>query len=231
MKAAKQVIYNNISPDGSLHNHQATQGILQYQNTLLPNINLSLAQVLLHCQLRNSIPAHPAHYCPQKECVLTAEEREKRLSKCNHILIQKHDAKAHELGLIPLTLGTHVVVEVKDKKCDRTRCIVEVLLNKQYRIRMLHSGRVILRHHGLLREYTAIIPEVYQPIPSATLLGSTPPAATDCDTPDATVGPQQMNIDPEKHLEELPMAPTGNVPAAKSLNHHRGHQASSQSIN
>ena len=108
VKAAKQIIHNNISPHGSLDNDEAAQGILQYRNTPLPNINLSPAQVLLHCQLRDSIPAHPAHYHPHKEWVLTAEEREKCLSKLNHILLQKHDAKAHEL--IPLTLGTNVVV-------------------------------------------------------------------------------------------------------------------------
>ena len=92
VKTAKRIIHNNTSPDGSLDNNKAAWGILQYRNTPLPDINLSPAQVLLHHQLRDSIPAHPAHYCPHKEWVLTAEEREKRLSKRNHILIQKHDA-------------------------------------------------------------------------------------------------------------------------------------------
>ena len=60
VKAAKRIILDNISPDGSLDNDKAAQGILQYQNTSLPDINLSPAQVLLHRQLRDSIPAHPA---------------------------------------------------------------------------------------------------------------------------------------------------------------------------
>ena len=151
MKAAKRIIHNKVSPDGSLDNDKAAWGILQYRNTPLPNINLSPAQVLLHHQLRDSIPAHPAHYRPHKEWVLTAEEREKHLSKRNHILVQKHDAKVHELT--PLTLGTNVVVQGKDKKWDRTGRIVEVLPNRQYRIRMFHSGRVTLCNRCYLREY------------------------------------------------------------------------------
>ena len=53
-KAAKWIIHNNISPDGSLDNNKAAQGILQLRNTPLPDINLSLVQVLLHRQLRDS---------------------------------------------------------------------------------------------------------------------------------------------------------------------------------
>ena len=179
VKTAKRIIHNNTSPDGSLDNDKAARGILQYRNTPLPDINLSPAQVLLHRQLRDSIPAHPAHYHPHKEWVLTAEEREKCLSKRNHILVQKHDAKAHELT--PITLGTNVVVQGKDKKWDRTGRIVEVLPNRQYRIRMFHSGRVTLCNCRFIREYTAITPEVHQPIPSASLPSSTPHATAECD--------------------------------------------------
>ena len=115
-------------------------------------------------ELRDSIPAHPAYYRWHKEWVLTAEEREKRLSKRNHILVQKHDAKAHEL---PLTLGTNVVVQGKGKKWDRTGHIVEVLPNRQYCICIFDSGRVTLCNWRFIREYIAIAPEVHQPIPSA----------------------------------------------------------------
>ena len=140
VRAAERIIHNNISPDGSLDNDKAAWEILQYQNTPLIDINLSLAQVLLHRQLQESIPAHHAHYCPHKEWVLTAEERNLHLSKWNHILLQKHDAKAHEL--IPLTLGTNVMVQGKEgKKWDRMGHIVEVFPNRQYSIRMFHSRR------------------------------------------------------------------------------------------
>ena len=209
VKIAKRIIHNNKSPDGSLDNDKAAQGILQYRNTPLPDINLSPAQVLLHHQLGVQGGLGCYLYRPHKEWVLTAEEREKRLSKRNHILVQKHDAKTHELT--PITLGTNVVVQGKDKKWDRTGCIVEVLPNRQYCIRMFHSGRVTLHNRRFLREYTAITPEVHQPIPSASLPSSTPPATTDCDAPTLPPRPPQINIDPNSLLEELPVAPTGNI--------------------
>ena len=168
----------------------------------ITDINFSPAQVLLHRRLTGSIPAHTVHYCPQKEWILTAEKQEKRLSKWNHILIQKHRTKAHEL--IPLTLGINVAVQGKDKKWDRTGHIVEVLPNRQYRIRMYHSGRMTFRNCRFLREYTAITPEVHQPIPSASL-------ATEIDTPNVEPRPPQINIDPENHQEELPVALNCNL--------------------
>ena len=229
VKAAKRIIHNNISPDGSLDNDKAARGILQYRNTPLPDINLSPAKVLLHRQLRNGILAHPAHYCPHKEWVLTAEEREKHLSKRNHILVQKHDAKAHELT--PLTLGTNVVVQRKDKKWDRTGRIVEVLPNRQYHIHMFHSGRVTLRNHRYLRGYTAITPEVHQPVPSASLPGSTPPATAEYDTPNLTSRPPQINIDPDSLQEELPVATTRNVQPPSPPTTTRDCSASPQSVN
>ena len=75
----------------------AVRAILQYRNTPLPAIELSPAQILLHRQLRDSVPAHPAHYQPHKEWVLTAEERERALSQRNQLLVKNHNATTREL--------------------------------------------------------------------------------------------------------------------------------------
>ena len=162
VKAAKCIIHNNRSSDGGLDTDTAARAILQYRNTPLPDIELSPAQILLHRQLRDSNPAHPDHYQPHKEWVLTAEEREKALSKRNHILVKNHDATARKLR--PLVLGTNVVVQRETKRWEHTGRIVEVLPYRQYRIRMFHSGRVILRNRRFLREYTTIHPEDIHPL-------------------------------------------------------------------
>ena len=60
--SAKWIICINLSTDGSLNNNRTAQAVLQYRNTLLPNIGLNPAQILLHRQLRDSIPTHPSHY-------------------------------------------------------------------------------------------------------------------------------------------------------------------------
>jgi hypothetical protein len=78
-----------------------------------------------------------------------------------------------------------VVVQGETKRWEHTGRIVEVLPYRQYRIRMFHSGRVILRNRRFLREYTTIHPEDIHPLsiepqasapaPSTPALESAPP--------------------------------------------------------
>ena len=154
VKSAKRIIHNNISVDGSLNNERAAQAILQHRNTPLQDIGLSPAQILLHRQLRDSIPSHPSHYKLHKDWIITAEQREKALSNRNHLLVEKYNCKAREL--LPFGVGTNVVVQGPDKKWNRTGKIVETLPNRQYRIRMFHSGRVTLRNRQSIGQYKPV---------------------------------------------------------------------------
>ena len=131
-----------MSSDGSINHNTAAHAILQYRNTPPPDINLSPAQILLHRQLRDIIPAHPAHYKPHPEWALKAEKRESALSKRNKILVEKYNATVRNLP--PLLLGTNVAVQGDDRKWSRIGRIVEVLPNRQYGVRMFHLGRVTL---------------------------------------------------------------------------------------
>jgi hypothetical protein len=77
-----------------------------------------------------------------------------------------------------------VVVQGETKRWEHTCRIVEVLPYRQYRIRMFHSGRVILRNRRFLREYTtihqedihplSIEPQASAPAPSTPALASAP---------------------------------------------------------
>ena len=163
VKAAKHIIHNNCLPDGGLNTAKAARAILQYCNTPLPNIALSPAQILLHRQLRDSTPAHLARYQLHKEWVLTAEEREKALSKRNHILMKNQNVKTRELQ--PLPLGTNVLVQGENKKWECTERVVEVLLYRQHRVKMFHSGQVTHRNRRFLRGYMTIVPEAIRPLP------------------------------------------------------------------
>ena len=53
---------NTLNNTGSINNDKVPRAILQYRNTPLPNIHLSPAQILFHCQLWDHIPSHPSHY-------------------------------------------------------------------------------------------------------------------------------------------------------------------------
>ena len=86
--------------------------------------------------------------------------------KRNQLLVHKYNKHAHELPAI--AISTEVIIQNNDrnKKWDRRGRVVEVLPNRQYRIRMLHSGRVTLQNRRFIREFTAIKPPINQMIPS-----------------------------------------------------------------
>ena len=109
---AKRIIHNNISLDGSLNNERAAQAILQHPNTPLQDIGLSPAQILLHHQFPDGIPSDPSHYKLHKDWIITAEQREKALSKCNPLLVEKYNCKVRQL--LPCGAGTNVVVQGTD---------------------------------------------------------------------------------------------------------------------
>ena len=50
VKAAKRIIRDNTSNNGSLDNNKAAGAILQYRNTPITGIDLSPAQILFHPQ-------------------------------------------------------------------------------------------------------------------------------------------------------------------------------------
>ena len=157
VKAAKRIIHNNLSPNGSLNNDSAARAILQYRNTPLPYINLSPAQILLHRQLRDSLPSHPSHYQLHKDWVISAKEREAALAKRNHIIVERYNGRTRELP--PLLVGTKVAVQEEQlgkKYWNKTGTIIEALDHRQYRIRMDASGRITLRNRRFLRNFTPI---------------------------------------------------------------------------
>ena len=188
VKSAKRIIHNNISPDGSLNNNKAARAILQHRNTPLPGLNLSPAQILLHRQLRDSVPAHPSHYQVHKEWVISAEDREKAFTKQNKLMVDKYNS--HAKSLPPFTVGTDVILQGPNKKWDRAGKIVEVLPFRQYRVRMFSSGRVTLRNRRFLRK--SVTPTL---LPSAARL------------------PHQINADEAKaDTAMLPNQPEPDMP-------------------
>ena len=211
VKTAKRIIHNNHSPDGGLNTDKAARAILQYRNTPLPDIGLSPAQILLHRQLRDSVPAHPSHYQPHKESILTAQARENALSQRSHLLVKNHDATARQLP--PLVVGTNVAVQGVNKKWQRTGRIVEVLPHRQYRIRMFHSGRITIRNRRFLREYTTIHPEHIRPLSIETQTSAPTPSTAG---PEPT--PPASDPAPSTPVPPIPTSESeGSIPSSSDL--------------
>ena len=86
--------------------------------------------------------------------------------------MEAYNRTAHELP--SLELCDFVAIQNhRSKRWDRTGTVVEVLANRQYRIRVDGSGRVALRNRRFLKKLVSASPQL---IPAA-------------DTPDATPAP------------------------------------------
>ena len=67
VKIKKRIMNGNTGPQDSLDNDNIAQAILQNRNNPIQSIGLSLAQLLLHHRLRDSIPSQPTLYKPCPE--------------------------------------------------------------------------------------------------------------------------------------------------------------------
>ena len=167
VKTAKRLIMANSGPRGSLDTDRVVQAVLQYRNTPIQSIGLSPAQMLLHRHLRDAIPMRKTLYKPHAEWVEAAEQREKRLSTRNLEMTERYNRHARTLP--PLTVGSNVAIQSpKSGRWDTTGRVVEVLPDRQYRIRVKGSGRVTLRNRRVLRsiktqQENAPIPSAYTP--------------------------------------------------------------------
>ena len=185
VKAAKRIIHNNTASDGSLNTDRAARAIIQYRNTPLPDLKLSPAQILLHRNLRDGIPAHPSHYQMHKSWVISADAREMAYASRNQHLTEKYNSHAKELP--SLSVGTEVLVQNqrKGKRWDKRGRIVEVLPNRQYHIRMFPSGRVTLQNRRFIRICTDAPLQNTTLIPSPSLSVAPPQLPTPQATPPA----------------------------------------------
>ena len=222
VKAAKRIIHNNLSPSGSLDNDQAARAILQYRNTPLPDISLSPAQILFHRQLRDSVPSVPSHYTLHKEWILSAKERESALAMRTQKIIQDYNKSTRELT--PLPTGMRVVVQSRDgkkKKWVKSGKIVEVLDNRQYRIRMDGSGLVSLQNRRFIKECCPITSPMILPSPSMPQQASQhqlPQQAIQQMSPHATQQvpqqpPQQSTLQASQSQQQEPEQQTPQQPS------------------
>ena len=181
VKTAKRIVLDNVATNGSLNTDKTARAILQYRNTPIQGLGLSPAQLLLHRQLRDCIPAHPSLYKPHKEWVTAGYQREAMLSKRNAKLHLEYDK--HTRNLPQFQLGDHIVLQdMKSKRWTKSGIVVEILPHRQYHIRMDGSGRVTLRNRRFLKKIEKFSPQV---IPSA-----------------ATLNPDAKSYTPSYHLPE-----------------------------
>ena len=103
VKTAKRIVKGNAGLQGSLDNDNVAQAIFQCQNTPIQSIGLSPAQLLLHCQLHDSIPSQPILYKPHPEWIAAAQHRKK--------ILHHHNAKiVKDITNIPTAFSRYKLV-------------------------------------------------------------------------------------------------------------------------
>ena len=160
VKSAKKILRDNVGPNGSINNDKFSRAILQYRNTPIQGFGISPAQILFCRDLRDFIPSHPKHFKLNDKWIHLAGQRETALSERNMKIAKAYNEHAHELN--PLLVGTAVFVQNKhDKrflnKWNLSGRIVEVLPNRQYKVRMDGSGYVSLRNRRHIKPMPACI--------------------------------------------------------------------------
>ena len=153
VKSIKRLISNNTGRSGSLNTDALAAALLTYRNTPDRDTGMSPAQILFARQLSDTVPQDPAKLKLRPEWVLTAEAREKALSKRH--LARHTDLLNKSKTLKPLQL--HDIVQVQNQrgshsnKWDLSGTIVEVLNFDAYVVKMDGSGRVTKRNRQFLR--------------------------------------------------------------------------------
>ena len=166
VKTAKRIIRNNINNDGSLNNDKIIAALLQYKNTPLPGMNLSPAQILFHRERKDTIPSHRSNYKLHEDWVVAAMERETIFAKRNAAIATRYNE--HTKLLPELAVGTHVLIQGRNGKWKKQGIIIEVLQHRQYKVKVLGSGRVTYRNRRFIKPCAAIIPQRLTPLPPQT---------------------------------------------------------------
>ena len=204
VKTMKRIIRDNTSSNGDLNNDKVLAAILQYKNTPLPDVDLSPAQILFHRNLKDSIPSHPAHYHLHRDWVVSAEQREAQFARRNKVVATRYNA--HTRLLRELSVGTHVLIQSRNKKWNRLGVIVEKLDNRQYNIKVKGSGRVTLRNRRFIKPCSYVQPHQNQIITPPKQHQQLIPTVIDTrvDSPSQHVTPAQV-MQPPPHPVDLPV--------------------------
>ena len=106
--------------------------------------------MLLHCHLCDFLPTHPSFFMPHADWVNAVQKREEALAERNAALVERYNRSVRSLPSV--SVGSQVAIQNPCTKCwDRVGHVVENLPNRQYRVRVGHSGRVALCNRCFLR--------------------------------------------------------------------------------
>ena len=153
VETAKRIIREHVIKDEPMDHTRIAQAVLQYRNTPLPHFNLSPAQLLFHCQLRDNVSTHPSHLKLHKKWELAAKRREVLYRQNDEVVQMAYNTKSK--GLRPLKPRTKVLLLTNgiNPQWSVSGIVVMSLSHRRYKIRLDGSGRIVVRNRKFLCEY------------------------------------------------------------------------------
>ena len=97
VKTAKRLIRDNVGAHGSLDTDRFARALMQYRNTPLQGLNLSPAQILFDCTIRDFFPFIHGNGKIRKEWPITASDREKALARRHTTQVERLSLHTREL--------------------------------------------------------------------------------------------------------------------------------------
>ena len=193
VKSAKRMLRENTSRDGSLNTDKVCQALLQYRNTPVKNIGLSPAQILLHRNLRDSVPVDPSSLKLNKHWVIAAQQRKRQLKGRNDRLAKAYNSSTRPLSVIPI--GSRVLIQnQEDKRWTKSGTVVNQN-DRKYTIRVHESGRFITRNRRHLRKAPEMQDVCLLPNDELTRVGISPSAVDNrVDDSPAAVNDNQIDV-------------------------------------
>ena len=154
VKAAKNLVANNITGFGALDTDRFLCANLAYHNSMIyPDTGKSIAQSLLGRHLRYSLPAVREFYQIKKEFVMERKKREIVAAKVIRKMVESYDRGSKILSM--LSVGDIVRVQnqttTRTIKWDKNRVVTKLLSNRKYEIIMDGSCCITIRNRRHLR--------------------------------------------------------------------------------
>ena len=208
VKAAKRMIYDNVSPDGSLNTDRFVRALLQHRNTPLQGIDRSPAELLYGRPIRDHLPTPNMMADISQGWQSLLLDREIALAKRHVRNKESFDYRKRTHVLPALSPGDYVVIQNQSgnypRRWDKTGVVKEVRPDRQYIIKTHGSGRLVLRNRAHLRKIQPMLSDTPLPKPNPAYVNDPPPTLDP--SPYVTVPPSQP---------QMPLPPGCLVPAPK----------------
>ena len=203
VKTAKRILAGNTDNCGRLCHDHAARALLTHHNTPVQDLSMSSAVMLLRT-IKDHLPVLREKYQIRKQWKEIRALREVSMVK-RHLQNEQFYNK-HSRPLRKLQVGDFVHTQNQDgyypRRWTKTRRVVETCGNRQYRVRVGGSNRVMLRNRCFLCKIYPVVdgprwctPKIMTPAVDLEPLEQRPPDDINVTPPSAENEPEEEEME------------------------------------